>query len=301
MKRKILLIIAVLVCLMFPLYVFADDVSENDTDIDDAVSAGNVASDTYYDVLIAKEAEEQNYELYRSQLNAQLADAKLEYLAALEAEWTEKYGIEEKKLELGYSTALAVAEVGSRYHSVRLQIESAEDLKAFCMDVITLHGGTYQEIAVSETWEPLEGDYVQSFLAGSAQKVSYEQQIVGYTLSLLAATPGTEEAIILEKQLQLAQLNLAQYEIDLQLYVKDLQLQYADIGRSVADLDTQIKIAEMQITNAKLLLEKGKITEMQLTELENELNRLKYERLSLIYDAQAILYILTHQIEGKAV
>lgn len=301
MKRKIFLIVMAVVCLMFPTYALADDVSENDTDIDNAVSSGNVASDTYYDVLIAKETEKQNYELYRAQLNAQLVDARLEYLTALESEWAEKCTIEEKKLELGYTTSLAVEEVKSQHSAVQLQIESANDMKAFYIDAIALYGAEYQEISVSEAWEPLGADYVDSFLAGSAQKLSYEHQIAGYMFSLLTVTAGTEEAIMLEKQLQLAQLNLAQYEIDLQLYVKNLQLQYADIGRSVADLDTQIKIAEMQIDNAKLLLEKGKITEIQLTGLENELNGLKYERLSLMYDAKAILYILTHQIEGKAV
>lgn len=301
MKKKVLAIAMMVICLLVPIYVSADNVSGNDADVGNAVSNGNASSTGYYDMLLVKEVEVQNYDLYRMQLNVQLADAKLEYLTALESEWAKKCAIEEKKLELGYSTSLAVEEVKSQHSAVQLQIESAEELRVFYVDALVLYGAEYQEISVSEEWEPLGADYVESFLASSAQKLSYEQQIAEYMLSLLTVTAGTEEAIMLEKQLQLAQLNLAQYEIDLQLYVKDLQLQYADIGRSVAELDNQIKIAEMQIANAKLLLEKGKITEIQLTELENELIGLKYERLSLMYDAKAILYILTHQIEGKVV
>lgn len=102
MKKKIFAVVMIFICLMVPIYVSADDVSGNGADTGNTVSGESVSSVTYYDALLAKELEQQNYEIYRAQLNAQLANAKLEYLTALESEWAEKCDIEEKKLELGY-------------------------------------------------------------------------------------------------------------------------------------------------------------------------------------------------------
>ncbi len=297
MKKKTLAAIIILVGLVLPIYAAADDVSGNAGETGSMVSSGDFSVQDYYDILLAEKAGQQQYNIYKNQLQAQLLELKLTYLSELEKEWAQKCGAEEKKLEMGYTIPVAVKEAEGQHAAVLLEIESVREKQEFYMEAIALYGGVYQEVIVSEECGPLTDDYTELFLEGSAQRLYYEQQILGYEAALLNAVGNAEEINVLQKQLQLAMIEKTQYEINMELYVKELQLQYRDIERKIADKDNKITVAEMKVNNAALLYEKGKISELELTELKNELHRLQYERAELLYEAKDICYRLNHGIK----
>lgn len=297
MKKKTLAAAIIVLGLILPIYADADDVSGNAGETESVVSSGDSFVLDYYDVLLEEKEGQQQYNIYKNQLQTQLLELQLAYLSDLEKEWAQKCGAEAKKLEMGYAIPVTVKEAEGQHAAVLLEIESVKEKQDYCMEAIALYGGVYQEIFVLEECEPLTGDYTELFLEGSAQVLYYDQQISGYKAALLNVAQNAEETKILQKQLQLAMMEKAQYEINVELYVKELQLQYRDIERKIADKDNKITVAELRVNNAALLYEKGKITEIELTEIKNELHRLQYERTELLYEAKDIYYKLNHGIK----
>jgi len=102
-------------------------------------------------------------------------------------------------------------------------------------------------------------------------------------------------------QLQMAECNLAEYEISLEIYVRELLLEYNILGRKLTDANNQRAILQTRIKNAQLLLEKGKFTKIELISLENELKGLEYECTSFLYDAAKISYMLNNTIQNQTI
>lgn len=209
---------------------------------------------------------QQEYAVYQNQLNAQLCSLRLVYLTMLEELRKEQWEIEQAKVKLGYAIPIAAKEAEAQYKAVQLQIETAKAQQQFYMEVLQLYGREYQEIQVPDNLEELQTDYVDEFLRDSAKKEYDGRQ------------------------------NREQYEIHLKIYVKGLVLQYENTRRKVKEADIQISVLKGKIANAVQLYEAGRMTKAQLGELEAELKGLEYERMDLIYNAQLILYQLTHKI-----
>ncbi len=270
-RNKKILMLFIAVMLLLPIHTLADNiraeavtVSEGDADI----SGGNVSVSGGDAPLITdtEGLKQQEYVVYQNQLSAQLCNSQLAYLTALEELRREQWKIEQEKVKLGYAIPIAAEEAEGKYKAVQLQIETAKAQQQFYIEVLQLYGGEYQEIQVPDNLEELQTDYVDEFLKDSTQKEFYGQQ------------------------------NREQYEINLKIYVKGLILQYENTRRKVKEADIQISVLKGKISNAIQLYEAGRITRVQFGELETELKGLEYERMNLIYNAQLILYKLTHKI-----
>lgn len=96
-------------------------VSAGDSSSQEDIQSGN----TYYDKLIAQELKERQYAIYTNQLKAQLVDYQITYLTTWEAELSEKYKIEKAKLDLGYTTSIAVDVAHNQYTVAGHQIQTA--------------------------------------------------------------------------------------------------------------------------------------------------------------------------------
>ncbi|MCM1327770.1 MAG: hypothetical protein NC094_02780 [Bacteroidales bacterium] len=209
---------------------------------------------------------EQEYMLYKNQLNAQLCSLQIAYLKKLGVQRKAEWEIEQEKVKLGYAVPVDEMEAEGQYKTVLLEVECVEAQQQFYKEVLELYGREYAEIQVPDKLGELQEDYIAAFLEDSAQKTYDTGQ------------------------------NKEQYEIALKIYVKNLILQYENIRRKVMEADIQIAVLKGKAANAAQLYEAGKITKVQLGESETELKRLEYERISLIYDAQMILYQLDHKV-----
>lgn len=269
-RNKKIIMIFIAVILLLPMHSLADSIREEagsvsegnaDTSEENAkISEENVAV-SGGDAISSIEnegLEQQEYAIYQNQLNAQLCNLQLAYLTALEELRKEQWKIEQEKVKLGYAIPIAAEEAEGQYKAVQLQMETAKAQQQFYIEVLQLYGREYQEIQVPDNLEELQADYVDEFLKDSTQK--------------------------------------EYYEIPLKIYVKELMLQYENTRRKVKEADIQISVLKGKLANAMQLYEAGRITRVQLGELETELKGLEYERMNLIYNAQLILYKLTHKI-----
>ncbi|MCM1500218.1 MAG: hypothetical protein NC124_17280 [Clostridium sp.] len=295
MKHKIAAVLCIIVFTVFSAYVSVQAAGD-----DDAQNYNEkTKEEIYYDLLIAQESRERAYAVYRNQVKAQLAELQIDYLSKLQAELEQKYIIEEEKLELGYTTPVAVEEAKSSYLAVGLQIQTAEEQRDFYKDSIRLNGGEYRETGLTDHAESLKADYLSDFRENSAQRAYYDQQIQYYNDILQKGAGNGAEPEIIQKQIELYQLQKEQYEADLEIYVKGLLVSYHAAERQISEMDSRIAVTEKKIGNALLLFEEGKIAEIQLTELQTELQRLGYERASLVGDEKLIYYKLTHTVESR--
>ena len=256
-RNKKIVMIFIAVMLLLPMHTLADNIRA------EAVTVSEGDAPMIVDTEGFKQLE---YAIYQNQLNAQLCNSQLAYLTALEELRKEQWKIEQEKVKLGYAIPIAVEEAEGQYKAVQLQIETIKAQQQFYIEVLQLYGREYQEIQVPDNLEELQADYVDEFLKDSTQKEYHGQQ------------------------------DREQYEIDLKIYVKRLALQYENTRRKVKEADIQISVLKGKISNAMQLYEAGRITRVQLEELETELKGLEYERMNLIFDAQLILYKLTHKI-----
>lgn len=277
-RNKKIVMIFIAVMLLLPMHTLADNrraeavtVSEGDAPTSErnaeiseenvSVSGGDVTPSIENESL-----KQQEYAIYQNQLSAQLCNSQLAYLTSLEELRKEQWKIEQEKVKLGYAIPIAAEEAEGQYKAVQLQIETAKAQQQFYIEVLQLYGREYQEILVPDNLEELQTDYIDEFLKDIILNEYYGQQ------------------------------NREQYEINLKIYVKGLVLQYENTRRKVKEADIQISVLKGKIANAMQLYEAGRITRVQLGELETELKGLEYERMNLIYDAQLILYKLTHKI-----
>lgn len=277
-RNKKIVMIFIAVMLLLPMHTLADNIrteavtvsegdaptSERNAEISEenvSVSGGDVTPSIENESL-----KQQEYAIYQNQLSAQSCNSQLAYLTSLEELRREQWKIEQEKVKLGYAIPIAAEEAEGQYKAVQLQIETAKAQQQFYIEVLQLYGREYQEIQVLDNLEELQTDYVDEFLKDSILNEYYGQQ------------------------------NREQYEINLKIYVKGLVLQYENTRRKVKEADIQISVLKGKITNAMQLYEAGRITRVQLGEMETELKGLEYERKNFIYNAQLILYKLSHKI-----
>lgn len=319
MKKKVAAAVIVAVLFTMPAYVSAEteqpedttktvileDITETENIEDTAEESEDVETETiekvdYYNKLIEAEAEKKGYAIFKNQVKAELSEIEIAYLKELEALSEEKYKIEQTKLELGYSTEILVEEARNNRIAVRLQIQTAEDRLKFYKDSIGLNGGEYEESTPTEQTEEPEADYVSDFTENSVQLMYYKLQIQEYNEDLQNGRYGTEREV-LEKQIELCEMQEKQYEIDLELYVKNLLMQYDSLKRQVEKKENQIAVAEKKLENAEFLQEEGKLSELRLKEMKIELQSLQYEKMAFSSDMKLVSYILENALENQEV
>ena len=319
MKKKVAAAVIVAMLFTMPIYVSAEteqpedttetviseDITETENIEDSAEESEDVETETmekvdYYNKLIEAETEKKEYAIFKNQVKAEFGEIEIAYLKELEALSEEKYKIEQTKLELGYSTEILVEEARNNRIAVGLQIQTVEDRLKFYKDSIELNGGEYEESTLTEQTEEPEGDYVSDFTENSVQLMYYKLQLQEYNEDLQNGRYGTEREV-LEKQIELCEMQEKQYEIDLELYVKNLLAQYDSLKRQVEEKGNQIAVAEKKLENTVFLQEEGKISELRLKEMKIELQRLRYEKMAFISDMKLVSYILEHALENQEV
>ena len=319
MKKKVAAAVIVAMLFTMPAYVSAEteqpedttetviseDITETENTEDTAEESEDVETETiekvdYYNKLIEAEAEKKEYAIFKNQVKAELSEVEIAYLKNLETLSEEKVQIEQAKLELGYSTEILVEEARNNRIAVGLQIQTAEDRLKFYKDSIGLNGGEYEESTLTEQAEEPEKDYVSDFKENSVQLMYYKLQLQEYNEDLQNGRYGTEREV-LEKQIELCEIQEKKYEIDLELYVKNLLMQYDSLKRQVEEKENQIAVAEKKLENAVFLQEEGKLSELRLKEMKIELQRLQYEKMSFISDMKLVSYILENALENQEV
>ena len=216
----------------------------------------------------------------------------------MQAELEKKLAIENKKLKLGYATALDVSQVQNTLDRTGLMIKEAEEEIGFQEDLLASYGEKEILTELPQNLEELKDDFVGKFCTDSAQLKYYEQQMTAYSNYIEHSGESEETLEKMRLELELAGLNQQQYRVELTRYVKQKEKSYRQFRLKLEEYDSEIALAEEKIKNAELLCEQGRLREIDVMELKTEKARLEYERTCVVCDAQQIRYILEHQTEN---
>lgn len=247
--------------------------------------------------LFSNKEQEKQYEIYRNTVTISKYEHQGAYLEAYKKELEKKLAIEDNKLELGYTTNIAVKELEMQLKETELQLQNIQKQQIHCQETIQIYGGTYQPLQLPEDVASLNQNYIDNYLNDNVQIKYYKYQQKTYE-EYLEENEEAENAEDIEIQKDLLELDKQKYEADLQVYVKEKILQYETDRNNIQQMDEKIALLQEKIRMNQELYQMGKITEMEITEMETEQKRLEYEKMSLVCDAECIRYILEHELEG---
>lgn len=310
MKNKIIIGIALVILMVFPMQVFANNDIEKDRVGEEVTTvSGNSNNNAENKITVSGNntvqlpevpVEEYSYDvdyaIYSNTMKAQLCDKQLEYLTVLHSEMKQKYEIEKAKQDMGYTTLTALTEAETQLQIVTLQIESVRAEKAFYIDNVGLYGVEYQKIDVSDKLPDIEEDYVSMFIANNKQMAYYEQQIETYENYINTMYLTETQLKNIYAQLELLEQNRNLCQIEVEINTRQKILNYENAVREVKQLDYQIVSLQNSIDIQKLLYEQGKIAKIELVELETQLKQLEFQRLNVLYNAHLLLYELQNGI-----
>lgn len=247
--------------------------------------------------LFSNRKQEKQYEVYQNTVNILKYEYQGAYLQAYKEELEKKIAIEDNKLELGYTTNVAVQELEMQLEQTKLQLQNIQAQQVHCQETIQIYGETYQPLQLSEDVAALNQNYIDNYLNDNVQIKYYEYQQKTYE-EYLEENEEAENAQDIEIQKDLLEVDKQKYMADLQVYVKEKILQYETDRNNIQQMDEEIALLQEKIRINQELYQMGKITEMEITEMETEQKRLEYEKMSLVCDAECIRYILEHELEG---
>lgn len=247
--------------------------------------------------LFSNKEQEKQYEIYRNTVTISKYEYQGAYLEAYKKELEKKLAIEDNKLELGYTTNIAVKELEMQLKGTELQLQNIQKQQIHCQETIQIYGGTYQPLQLPEDVASLNQNYIDNYLNDNVQIKYYKYQQKTYE-EYLEENEEAENAEDIQIQKDLLELDKQKYAADLQVYVKEKILQYETDRNNIQQMDEEIALLQEKIRMNQELYQMGKITEMEITEMETEQKRLEYEKMSLVCDAECIRYILEHELEG---
>lgn len=247
--------------------------------------------------LFSNREQEKQYEIYKNTVNILKYEYQTAYLQAYKEQLEKKIAIEDNKLELGYTTNIAVQELEMQLKETELQLQNIQKQQTHCQETIQIYGGTYQSLQLPEEVTVLNQNYIDNYLNDNVQIKYYEYQQKTYE-EYLEENEEAENAEDIEIQKDLLEVDKQKYEADLQVYVKEKILQYETNRNNIQQMDEEIALLQEKIRINQEMYQMGKITEIEITELETEQKRLVYEKMSLVCDAECIRYILEHGLEG---
>jgi outer membrane protein TolC len=142
--------------------------------------------------------------------------------------------------------------------------------------------------------------YLDAFLSGNTAKDARSAQIAAYKryIEYLTDEPAADTAQA-ERELLVAELTLARYEMETPLYVADLLARYENCRYQLESIDAEIVYARADRQVTRQLFDTGYATKAQTLQKETAVAKLRYERQSLVQQATLLLYILDNAIEGQ--
>lgn len=252
--------------------------------------------------IIDSEQRNQKYNMVQQCLSVAVYESQIEYCNANIKQLEELFKAEEKKLELGYSTAISVNELDSQLATAKAELTALKGRLELIKETISENSDynyTSEKLSNCSSLYS-EESYVDDFYKKNPTQKRFIHQIKAYDNYIinLSEISGTE-AEINNARLQRDALNLdfEQYKIDLPLYVKGKVTEYNIYQEQLKAKEKEISVCEEKIAASELLLEKGKIKPSDLTALETELAKLKFEKTNILYQINLTYYILENQIE----
>lgn len=240
---------------------------------------------------------EADYQSYRINCNIAVKDAYLIYLNTAISELEIKLNAEEAKLSKGYTTGIETESIDAQLVSLNAQCYTAERQKELLLDNLNDNGGSYEEFSISTDLPSLDQNYYEEFLAVSNKKKEYESQISVYKDYLQSEHDDNDRVTL---QMQLAQLQLADYESQLRVYVKEMMINYETKKNESDAKQKEIDVQNKKIDAIQKLLDKGKVTKTDVAAESTNLEKLKYEQIQLAGQASIARCILDNQIEGQS-
>lgn len=250
------------------------------------------------DEIVSKQTGAVDYQSYRMNCNIAVRDGYMNYLNAASEEIKEKLAEEEAKLSKGYTTGIETESLSAQLASLEAQKYTAQRQKELLLNQLEENGGSYDGFEITVDLSVLDADYYQNFLSSSTKKKEYENQI--RVFGEYIQTPHQDNDKV-ELQMQLAQLQLADYESQLNMYVTEMITTY-DTKKNESDAkQKEIEVQMKKLNAVQKLYDKGKVTKASIAEAATNLEKLKYEQIQMAEAANLSRCILDNQIEGQTI
>lgn len=278
-----------------------------------------------------KQVKKTAYELL---LDIDVNKDKYTYLESLEGQRQSELDVQEKSLEIGYSTESNVISAQAALEDVQTQKAVCENDRSYLISSYNSSSKKkYEDCYIEYTEKELSAvdDYFQSFKDNSFYGEYYREQAdlySGYAEKLgdilvkmdkdkpgnslySQSIPEDEEKYYdrvyshiqgeqkyYENEAAIAENNAVQYEKSLELYVREVYLNAKTYISRHKSKTAEINSAEKRLEISDGLLQMGRITPTEHMEAENEVLRLKYELREIEAEILSCFYILDNGIES---
>ncbi len=246
---------------------------------------------------VSKKASEVDFQSYRMNCNIAVKDAYLTYLDSAIAEMEEKQKVEEAKLSKGYTTSIETESISAQLNSLKAQQYTSQRQKEVLLNNLNENGGSYEGFGIAADLPTLDSGYYENFLSVSTKKKEYESQISVYSNYLQTPHEDNDRVTL---QMQLVQLQLADYESQLNTYVNEMMMNYETLKNESDAKQGEIDVQIKKVDALQKLFDKGKVTKTEVAEANTYLEKLRYEQIQLAGQANIAKCILDNQIEGQS-